>query len=747
MKLLIALTLSLFALNMLSQEMVSPLLTNKVLTEQSISKQANRSINGDYIYALDTVHLPFKDDFSKDLFKKYNATPTDTNVTDTLFYAVSIGGIPVADTITYMEDTTYRLDITKFPNDSLSIDSTPQASILITYCDLDVYPVICVSKTVWPASIIVDTVSTPNNPDTTIILFPADIVQDSAQVYFVQATDTVSRWIDNQAFLNSTYAFRPPTIGVATFDGLNENGFPYDFSTAFTYGEADKLTSKPIYLGRDENNQPYSNADSLYLSFYYQPEGLGNEPEIEDSLVLQFWSPITNDWSSVWKSEGMGLDVNFSPDSSFRIVMVPINDNKYFADGFQFRFVNYASLSGSFDHWNIDYVYLEDVRFKNDTIFDDVAFTNPVTTLLKNYTAMPWKHYFWDKNGFMLDSVVTKQQNINNTGKLISNNNIDIYYNGSLIQNINNPNTPSVNGFTRFETIFDIGNGGFFFDTTVNDTCATFNVRLRHRTTPDACRNNDTIDFDQVFADYYAYDDGSAEQAYGVQGVGGVTPRLASKFTILQGDTLKALKIHFSPSADNNSNSTIIITVWADDGSGKPGTIIHENITLATPEYNLGVNGFFDYLLDSNVFIPAGNYYVGWQQTSSNVINVGYDRSINNNANTFFSSNGLWTNSGQDGTMMIRPTFVSEKDYVVGIEELNSVDVTIYPNPSQDFIYLKSDENINQLPYTILNINGKLIANGAYNTNGIDLRSFDNGVYFIEFKLDTKSIFKKVIKN
>ena len=36
-----------------------------------------------------------------------------------------------------------------------------------------------------------------------------------------------SRWADNDVFINNTYPKGPPTLGVATFDGLNSSGEPY----------------------------------------------------------------------------------------------------------------------------------------------------------------------------------------------------------------------------------------------------------------------------------------------------------------------------------------------------------------------------------------------------------------------------------------------------------------------------------------------------------------------------------------
>ena len=53
---------------------------------------------------------------------------------------------------------------------------------------------------------------------------------------------------------------------------------------------------------------------------------------------------------------------------------MPIIDNNYLVDSFQFRFRNYATLSGNLDHWHIDYIRLSTHRHIHDTIVSDIAF-------------------------------------------------------------------------------------------------------------------------------------------------------------------------------------------------------------------------------------------------------------------------------------------------------------------------------------------------------------------------------------
>ena len=84
-------------------------------------------------------------------------------------------------------------------------------------------------------------------------------------------------WYSGNVFLNSTYPINPPTIGIATFDGLNANGLAYAIDMSIPEGYADTLISQEIDL---------SNISTAFFLFYYQPQGIGDNPEIQDSLIL-----------------------------------------------------------------------------------------------------------------------------------------------------------------------------------------------------------------------------------------------------------------------------------------------------------------------------------------------------------------------------------------------------------------------------------------------------------------------------
>ena len=332
-----------------------------------------------------------------------------------------------------------------------------------------------------------------------------------------------SKWIDNYVYINSNYAINPISYGVATFDGLNSIGYPYDFLNPTSWGIADYLTSKTIDLTIV--------TDSVFLSFYYQPQGIGNQPEPKDSLRLEFFRKSDSTWVRQWAVPGSAL-------ASFKKVMIPV-DTSFQNDAFQFRFKNFATLSGNVDHWNLDYIYLNDNRNHADTALNDVAFTGDFYNMLNEFTAMPYRHYKVDSISNMAASISVEYRNnhsvnsdifykykvIDDGGAGIS---IEEYPSGTSNQNVGPYAIKEID-----QAVYDITNNNFYFP--VDDTAKTKVYQIKNYfndgdTVPDFNQKNDTVYSYQVFSNYYAYDDGSAEAGYGVFGIGS---KVANQFKYL----------------------------------------------------------------------------------------------------------------------------------------------------------------------------------------------------------------------
>ncbi|RLD52198.1 MAG: hypothetical protein DRI94_03865, partial [Bacteroidetes bacterium] len=169
-------------------------------------------------------------------------------------------------------------------------------------------------------------------------------------------------WQDQTAYINNTLAINPPSIGVATMDAVDSQGKIYETADYNTEFIADSLTSQPINLN-------YPGNTTIFLSFFYQPQGIGDAPELNDSLFLEFYAPDDGQWNKVWSVAG-------SDNKDFTFVILAVNEAKYLKNNFQFRFRNYASfgtsvypsLATNCDFWHIDYVYLNKDRTINDTV-------------------------------------------------------------------------------------------------------------------------------------------------------------------------------------------------------------------------------------------------------------------------------------------------------------------------------------------------------------------------------------------
>ena len=90
---------------------------------------------------------------------------------------------------------------------------------------------------------------------------------------------------------------------------------------------------------------------------------------------------------------------------------------------------------------------------------------------------------------------------------------------------------------------------------------------------------------------------------------------------------------------------------------------------------------------------------------------------------------------------------VSNCDAVLGTNDLNSNDVSFYPNPAKDFVNLKSDKEIQNI--AIFDAQGKLIKSLRLNqkSSTINISNLPNGVYYFKVKTPEKELMKKVIKN
>ena len=155
------------------------------------------------------------------------------------------------------------------------------------------------------------------------------------------------------------------------------------------------------------------------------------------------------------------------------------------------------------------------------------------------------------------------------------------------------------------------------------------------------------------------------------------------------------------------------------------------------------LNGLYFYFVNSNNFLAFQLYGFssliykssdkGQSFTSENLVDIptGFYSKNNNNESIFiYGKNGMLYKSINGGGLLSTEYMEMEK-------------IQIYPNPTSDFITIKTDHKIDS--YTIYDVTGKIIIQTAENT--IDLRTFTNGIYLLSFELEGKTQTKKIILN
>lgn len=484
----------------------------------------------------------------------------------------------------------------------------------------------------------------------------------------------------------------------------------------------------------------YTVGDSIYFSFFYQGKGNGgNEPEASDSLVLQFKVPGST-WKNVWSVKGESSE-------TFKRVMLPIRDTTWLKKGFQFRFFNYGSLgsltSPSFasnvDFWNIDYVYLNRNRHINDTVFPDVAISQYLRSYIKEpFVCVPWDHYKQD-NTLQIDTV--RLQYYNFSDDIVNVQRIQKIYNITTQQliKVDSLGNENIAPFSYFD--FKRKTTPNYFPSN-NESESIFEITT-YLSAPalqsfDYMQWNDTLRSYQVFRNYYAIDDGSAEYGIGLAGTGAQNGQMAMMFKPIVADTLRGVKMYFNRTLNNASQKYFYLTVWKCS-KGKPGQIILKKQGYK-PEYH-GINEFHYYPLDTAIYVND-TIFVGWTQTTTDLLNLGFDLNYDYSSKTFYNLTGVWTKLPYAGTLMIRPVF--SKDPTIGFNEVDADNnIKCYPNPASQFIFIDFNKPTS---YRLLDITGKIILSGS--DKMIDVSHLSNGLYFVHVSSESSSrTFKIMIQH
>ena len=558
-------------------------------------------------------------------------------------------------------------------------------------------------------------------------------------------------WRDSQVYINDHFAISPPSYGVATFDNLSKKGKPYQALSGLTHNHCDSLTSNFINLKTYKNGSNtvlYTLSDSIYLSFFYQAQGLGDITDKSDSLVLKFKNQ-SGQWQTVWK-------VNGTKVGGFKQVMIGIKDNQYLIPNFQMRWINYAKSTGNMNQWHLDYIRLKSSRSAKDTLVKDVAINAvPVGPLLV-YESLPYKHYQANiAANKASEHKVILHNNDSNAVNVQYKCEVRNMYN-QVIQNY--PLSASARNIKKFSDSSEA-----FSAFTTMDTLSGKNpyIKLKYTIVPlssdivpsiyNSIGNNNEYTKTLRFNNYLAYDDGSAEGGFGLDyGSLPAGPGFAAqRYTMFKTDTLRALSVFFNRSATDIQFKSFDFIIWKTISEPPASTtsndVMLKRITMPTAIYTDSLNGFTTIVLDTAIVLNQGVFYIGWQQNMNFMLNIGYDRNYKylhqggRNPNLFYNLNGYWENVSNTitGAVMIRPIIgeaLPKQTQIVA--QTLPIAIQIFPNPitqgqSLQFI---SKSSVNYC--TIYDLTGKLMqSDHVMADQSLSLKALSPGMYMVNCQL------------
>jgi hypothetical protein len=174
--------------------------------------------------------------------------------------------------------------------------------------------------------------SVPSNAGTT----PLDI--PFSELFPDTGAPDANRWVATGVSANQEGVEEPSAP-----NALNLNGSPAS--------NGDELKSQPIDLTGLQSS-------GVTLAYFYQPRGLGDNPETADSLIVEFLNS-NGTWVEARKYPGL-LSTAALPPFTFEAIQVSSvspGSGTFFYNGFQFRFRSRGTAGTLDDDWYVDDVF------------------------------------------------------------------------------------------------------------------------------------------------------------------------------------------------------------------------------------------------------------------------------------------------------------------------------------------------------------------------------------------------------
>lgn len=579
-----------------------------------------------------------------------------------------------------------------------------------------------------------------------------------------------SRWNKSQVFVNEGYGIASPSPFSATFDVLNVDGELYPHASYDNFG-ADTLSSNPIALSS------YTATDSVTLYFQIQAAGNGSFPSDGDSICLEFYDPHARTWQLAWsarpyslnqipksllfknwllgrKKEQVGTD-SIKVSELFYPILISLPTN-FLVDSFAFRFRNVGSLSrldavpgiiGNTDHWNLSLIYLNKRDANDTTFFRDVLLMRPAKSVLRLYSAMPWKHFKGNSAAQLLLMDDDRVQTFKMTYRSAKYRPLQVsrqFFIDDLSTGHNEYQTEALWDRLDTDQSYEYVYRGYDYNFH-SDAVDSVDFRIRSVLSYSGAQApytlNDTLSYIQHFKDYYSYDDNQAENGYGIFGRWAGGSMVAIKYTnqLTTGDTLKGVYLYFNRSYQDANKISFKLAVW-NDFNGYPGTRIYDTISV-TPTLAYGGSGW-EYFQLAKPVIVRGDFYIGWEQVGESMLNIGFDKNCTVTGKHFINEGSGWILSAYNGKglPMIRPAFGHFPGLITSATALQlQSDWRVYPNPSRGSLFVKhTSGGVGVFQVKLFSVQGRLLRTWYGSPYSLELGELAPGYYFIRIEVPGK---------
>lgn len=537
---------------------------------------------------------------------------------------------------------------------------------------------------------------------------------------FSAGTINENKWEALGTLPSMSVGIDPPSIGIVYFDGVDAAGSVYS-QNRLENGDGDQLISMPLELSdiaTELNN-------TVFLSFFWQAGGRGELPDIGDRLELYF-QDVEGNWNLVWEQEGG----NGLQNGSFEQALVQV-DPAYQFSGFRFKFQHVGKLSGPFDTWVVDYIYLNKNRGPNDFFMEDRTLSQVPSSPFGKFGAVP----FFEFSGDYLTEVGSQFKNLSNRFRAMEYSVLLKDQATQMVLEYLNQNTPlnpvpranerrnftsrSIDSFSTDPTApFDLetevqlvtGDGYLIENISGNDTIYNESIDFRI---------NDTASYTLAVRDYFSYDKGTADYSAGINQRSGM---LAMEYEVQEEAYISGISINFTNGRQRGSG--IELMVW--DSLGKAPLYTQE--TLIPQEAGTGNFSYFP--IDTNIVV-SGPFYIGFTQFTGDFIHVGLDKSGDTGEHVFFDVLGAWQqNEEVYGNLMMRPHLSLTP--VVEIPDEVEAAVKYYPNPVTDQLMIEGEVS----DLSIYDFQGRQIKvqeEGDKNLKILNFAQNPKGIYLIKY--------------